>query len=110
MKIDATARIITAVEAVGHITAQNKLMGVNDRDLAIALERMSEDERHVIFANISRSKRQRVEEEIERQSHVNVTYAQYILSAEAIVATLLSKKPGYSTKSYLRPRRFREAL
>ncbi len=110
MKVDATQRIISAVEAVGHVTAQNKLMGVNDRDLAIAVERMSEDEQGIIFANISRSKRQRIEEEIERQSHVNVTHGQYILSAEAVVAALLSRKPGYSTKSYLRPRRYPEAL
>lgn len=100
-----TERIFAAIQTAGHIRAQNRLMAASDRDLAIVLDPMSEDERCVIYAKISRAKRRRVEEEVERQGHVNVTYAQYVRSADCVVAVLIGSGPAIATRSYLRPRR-----
>ena len=86
------------------ITLQNTLMKIPDREVAVALLKLDEKERSLVFSHLSRAKTERVQQEIRYQQTLDIPHDRY----EKIVHTFISYfQPGkklYRYTSYIRPK------
>ena len=102
MRPDERARLLALVRALGPAGAQNSLMRLSDRELAISMTYMEDTERDQLFAHLSANKATRVREKVTLQRQLRITVAQYRVVVNAVMVQLQS--PGATgTRSYLRP-------
>jgi hypothetical protein len=95
------------MQSVGRVEAQNRLMGMTDRELAMAMMYMEDRDRSRIFSSLSPSKAGRVREEIRLHGRLNIRYNQYLLAVDQVCSALAKSRPNSPFKSYIRPRRYR---
>lgn len=98
-------RLLELLEKLPAVQAQNRLMGCTDRDVALALIGMSDEDAERVLAPISPRKAQRVREEraLEERRHVD---PRHIVSAlTTVIAALRGERNRAARRSYLRPRR-----
>ena len=97
--------ILSLVSELPSVQVQNRLMSCTDRDIALALAGLTDDEIGAVLTHISQSKARRVMEEIRVGYHRHVDQKHLVLTTRLIVQSLQSERSLSGTKGYIRPRR-----
>lgn len=117
--IDYTQRLLRRFRVLSPVEAQNRLMAIPDRELALSMMYMEQADRELLFSKISREKCRRIEDELRLQGHLKIRSDQYRRAIELVTArlTLIAREPttpvnppGHEPRpaplrSYLRPLR-----
>ena len=107
MRPSLNQRFLKLIRELEPVEAQNRLLRVADRELAIAMLYMEERERQELFAFLSPAKAKRVKEEYGFAERRAVRYDQYRVVIEGVITQLSRSGAGAPMRSYLRPRRKR---
>jgi flagellar motor switch protein FliG len=103
-----TEKLVAYVNRLDRIELQNRLMGVTDRELAMALRGIPEPDRDSVLSHVSHAKRRRVREEIALHERLSIADEQFAGATDRVIARLEGPKRGRAgTRSYLRPLRQR---
>ncbi|HDQ13260.1 MAG TPA: hypothetical protein ENN41_00395 [Sediminispirochaeta sp.] len=84
--------------------AQNRLLRLSDRDLAISMLYLDEMQRNLVLSLLGNKKRERVEQEQRYVSRLRLTYSQYRVVIDR-VNRYLEHGGQTGLSSYIRPRR-----
>jgi hypothetical protein len=95
--------LMTLIRKLTPQEAQNRLLSLGDRDLALAMMYFSDPDKEYLLGFLSPKKTQRIREELALQKHRRITYSQYRTAVEHVIASLSSAKNKASLKSYFRP-------
>ena len=95
-------RLLKLIRSLPASDAQNRLMRISDRELAVSLLYLVSDERSYVLSFIGGAKRRRVEEEIEYTERLRIRYPQYRAMIESVIEQLGGSGRG-PLRSYLRP-------
>ena len=87
------------------VVVQNRLMSASDRDVALSMLYLNHSERAHLLKKISAAKQRRIEEELERNEHLQITYAQYESAIRSVIDALEQDSVQQKVRSYVRPRR-----
>ena len=107
MRLSPNERFLKLIHALDPIEAQNRLMRIADRELAISMLYMEEGERGEVFSRLSPAKVKRIKEEYGFAERRAVRYDQYRVAIEGVIAQLSGPGARPPMRSYLRPRRSR---
>jgi flagellar motor switch protein FliG len=103
-----TEKLVAFLRRLDRIELQNRLMGVTDRELAMALRGVSESERQTVLSHVSHAKRRRVQEEIALHERLAIADEQFAGATDRVIARLEGpKRSAAGARSYLRPIRQR---
>lgn len=97
--------ILSLVSNLPSVQVQNRLMSCTDRDIALALGGLSDEEIGQVLSHVSQSKARRIMEEIRLGNHRHADQNHVVLAARLIVQSLQSERSLSGTKGYVRPRR-----
>ena len=98
-------KFISLIRGMTYENAQNKLMACTDREIAVVMLHMEENERDFIFSFLAHSKSGRIKEEIRLLKKTKVTYEQYTLILSRLIKRLKGNGEGPQRRSYLKPRK-----
>ena len=96
---------VRLVRSFKRVDAQNRLMSMADREIALAVMCMEDDDRSYLLSLLSPAKSSRVCEEIELQERLAIGFKQYLKAVEHAIGKLQAPGRTSSIKSYLRPKR-----
>lgn len=102
MRESPDKRLIKIIQTLPQADAQNRLMRVSDRNLAICMLYMEEIERNLLLNRLGRTKRDRVRQEIGYVQHLRIRYPQYRSVIEQVIISLSAGK-NIGPSSYIRP-------
>ena len=102
MKESPDKRLIKIIQALSLADAQNRLMRVSDRNLAICMLYMEEVERNFLLNRLGRIKRDRVRQEIGYVQHLRIRYPLYRSVIEQVIISVAAGK-NMGPSSYIRP-------
>ena len=97
-------RLVQILRGISPVQVQNTLMRRNDREIALAMSRMVEDDREFALSHLPKAKAQRIREEITYQKRLKVTEEQYERIVESLINVLSGGNERGATQSYIRPR------
>lgn len=80
-------------------------MSAADRDLALAMLHMTDTDRELFFAGMSKAKESRVREELSRHEHTRIQKSHYESALNTLVRHMSSERPIQGARSYYRPTR-----
>lgn len=95
-------KILGLLRLLKPVDAQNRLMRVPDKELALALLYMVDWQQDYVVAFVGASKGRRVRQELQRNEHVRIAYEQY-LTATRVVIRHLEGGNATAPRSYFRP-------
>ena len=95
--------LMTLIRKLTPQEAQNRLLSLGDRDLALAMMYLSEPDRDFILGFLSPKKVHRIREELSLQKHRRITYTHYRTAVSHVIDSLSAGKNKTSLKSYFRP-------
>jgi len=95
-------RLIKILKALPPADAQNRLMRITDRNLAICMLYMENVERTILLGRIGKMKRDRVQQELGYVKHLRVRYPHYRSVIEQVIISLVGGK-DIGPRSYIRP-------
>ena len=98
-------RLVAALQGMPRVDRQNRLMGISDREIAVAMMYMEDRDRNHIFAVISPVKSRRIQEELRLHERLTIRYDDYVKAVQEVLGRLESGPQKSRFKSYLRPRR-----
>jgi flagellar motor switch protein FliG len=87
------------------IVLQNTLMKIPDREIAVALMALNEQERSLVFSHISQAKTRRVQQEIRYQFTLDIRPDRYEKIVGKFVSYFEPGKKQFKDKSFIRPMR-----
>jgi hypothetical protein len=87
------------------VQVQNRLMACTDRDFALALVGLEEEDAEHLLALVSPPKARRVREETRLQEKRHVEGEYVVVALKSIILSLESNRTIAGQRSYLRPRR-----
>ena len=96
---------VRLVRSFGRVDAQNRLMSMPDREIALSMICMEDGDRSYLLSLLSPAKSSRVCEEIELQERLSIGFKQYLKAVEHAIGKLRAQGRTSSIKSYLRPKR-----
>lgn len=98
-------RLLELLEKLPAVHVQNRLMASGDRDVALALAGMSDEDADRVLRFLSLPKASRVREEraLEERRHVEEKHIAASLSV--LIASLEGRRAVPGRRSYVRPRR-----
>jgi hypothetical protein len=96
--------LLTAAGRLSQVQLQNRLMRASDREIALAMMYMEDRDRNRIISHLGKRKGSRVQEELDYQSRLAVTYEQYRVAVSRILDLLRNEGNTESVRSYIRPR------
>jgi hypothetical protein len=105
MKNTPNQRLVGIVRRLPSVEAHNRLMGLTDREIAMCLAYMGDDDRCYFLNLLAPAKAGRIEEERRLQKRLNVRYDQYLKTIENVIRKVEKKGGAESFRSYIRPRR-----
>jgi len=97
-------RLLAVFGRISEAEAQNRLMRVADRELALSMMYMQESDMRRLLSLIAPAKAHRVREELALQKHLAVRYDQYRRAITNVIGQLESGGGAQALRSYLRPR------
>ena len=97
-------RLLHALNGLPHVEAQNRLMRLGDREIALSMMYMRDRDRVALLALLPAPKARRVAEEIALHRRLVIRYDQYVSAVSAVVAALEARARTVFA-SYLRPHR-----
>lgn len=95
-------RLIKILKGLPPAEAQNRLMRITDRNLAICMLYMEDMERNVLLGRLGKMKRDRVQQEHGYVKHLRLRYPQYRSVIEQVIISLVGGK-DIGPRSYIRP-------
>jgi len=95
-------RLLKLLRNLPAAEAQNRLMRISDRELAICMLYMDPPNRGRLLGLLGSAKRQRVSQETGYVSHLRLRYPQYRQVIEKVIGVLSGYERG-SIRSYIRP-------
>lgn len=98
-------RLLSLVRQSPRVQVQNRLMACTDRDVALSLTGMSEEEADAILSCVSSRKAERVREERRLADRRHLDEKHIVFSINVLIASLQSDRAVAGRRSYLRPRR-----
>lgn len=105
MKPTPNQRLVDIIRGLPSVEAQNRLMGLADREIAMCMAYMGDADRYYILDLLAPAKAVRIEEEIRLQKRLNVRYDQYLKTIENVIKKVERKGRAENFRSYIRPRR-----
>lgn len=97
-------RLLKIMKVLPHAEVHNRLMRITDRELAICMLYIEENQRPAILNLLGSVKRQRVIQEIGYVSHLRLRYPQYRMVIEKVIGVISGQDEG-NIRSYIRPYR-----
>lgn len=97
--------ILKLVKAMNPIEVHNRLMKASDRNIALALLYLENDERNRILSCLSAGKARRVRDELALNERRRIAGQHYRLAYEDVLQFLRQQNKKESLKSYVRPKR-----
>lgn len=95
-------RLLKLLRSLPASDVQNRLMRITDREIAVALLYLVDEERNYVLSFLGGAKKRRVEEEIEYTDRMRIRYPQYRIMIESVIEQL-GGTGGGPVRSYLRP-------
>lgn len=95
-------RLIKILHSLSPAEAQNRLMRITDRNLAICTLYMEDFERTILLERLGKAKRDRVQQELGYVRHLRLRYPQYRSVIEQVIISLAGGR-DISPRSYIRP-------
>ena len=105
MKANPNQRLVDMVRRLPSVEAQNRLMGLTDREIALCMAYMGDGDQNYILNLLAPAKVWRIEEERRLQKRLNVRYDQYLKTIENVIRKVERKGGAKSFRSYIRPRK-----
>lgn len=105
MRNNPARRLLSLAASLPREVAQNRLMRIADRELAVAMMFMDDRERERLLLLLAPAKARRVREELVIQKHITVSYDQYLVMVDHAIGVIENEGRSESLRSYLRPRR-----
>jgi len=81
---------------------QNRLMRLADRDIALSVLHLEEEEQSFVISFLGKTKRERVQQELSYIRRMRIQYDQYRSAMQRVLDTF-RKGGGSSRRSYIRP-------
>ena len=97
-------RLVAALRALGPVEAQNRLMRLSDREIALSMMYMGDRDRGALLALLPAPKAERINSEMRLHRRLVIRYDQYVTAVESVLSSLEQQRRG-TFRSYLRPRR-----
>jgi DNA-binding transcriptional ArsR family regulator len=95
---------VGALRSLPPVAAQNCLMRLGDREIALSMMYMRDRDRAELLALLPDPKARRILAEIALHRRLVIRYDQYVAAVEHVLAGLEERSRG-AFRSYLRPRR-----
>jgi hypothetical protein len=95
-------KIVELLKAIPAVDAQNRLLRLGDKELAMSLLYMAEHEQRMVISLLGEAKGKRVSEELDRQLRSRVAAPYYEAAVRTVVRTLEGAAVD-APKSYYRP-------
>lgn len=86
------------------INAQNILMKISDREIALSMLYMDQKEENIIFSLLSEQKNKRIKEELSYQKKLKINYKLYCDISENLLKKFKKNKNNKNQRTYIRPR------
>ena len=102
MKEAPDKRLLKIIRGLSPAEAQNRLMRVTDRNLAICLLYMEEIERNLLLGRLGKMKQDRVQQELGYVEHLRLRYPHYRSVIEQVIISIAGGK-DIGPRSYIRP-------
>ena len=98
-------QLLEAIAELPAVQVQNRLMACTDRDVALAMVGLTDEEADSIVSRVSPRKAARVRDEhrLEERRHVDEKHIIYALNV--LINSLRGDRPMAGRRSYVRPRR-----
>lgn len=100
-------RLLKAFSRHSDVQIQNGLMRSTDREIALAFQRMDQEDVESALIKLPNQKAQRIREEIAYQKRLRITEDQYERMVDRIVAAVSGTRAKTQTRSYIRPHKKR---
>jgi hypothetical protein len=97
-------RLVRALHALPPVEAQNRLLRLGDREIALSMMYMRDRDRGALLGLLPAPKTRRIAEEIALHRRLAIRYDQYVAAVDAVLAALEARARTVFS-SYLRPRR-----
>ncbi len=97
--------ILKLVKTMNPVEVHNRLMKASDRNIALALLYLGNDERNRILSYLSAEKVRRVRDEIALNAKRRISGKHYRLAYDDVLQFLKQQTKQENLKSYIRPRR-----
>ena len=104
MQESSDTQLIKILKSLSPAEAQNRLMRVTDRNLAICMLYMDVSDRNVVLDRLGKMKRQRIKQEFVYVQHLRLRYPQYKSVIEKVILSIVGGK-NVAPQSYIRPLR-----
>ena len=95
-------KIVELLKAIPAVDAQNRLLRLGDKEIAMSLLYMAENEQKTVISLLGESKGRRVWDELERQIRSHVAAPYYEAAVRTVIRTLEGATVD-APKSYYRP-------
>ncbi len=80
-------------------------MRLNDREIALTMRFMSDDDKEYVYALIPKGKASRIRDELVLHTRLRITMEQYQRVVDSLLQQLSGTRSRENTRSYIRPRR-----
>ncbi len=97
-------RLVRALRGLPRVDAQNRLMRLGDREIALSMMYMADTDRAALLGLLPQPKIHRISQELALHRRLAIRYDQYTAAVEAVLASL-EERGRRVFRSYLRPRR-----
>lgn len=104
MTLSPNDRLLSLVRKMPEAEAQNRLMRIADREIAVSMMYMREHDIAALLSFVAPAKARRVREELALQRHLAVRYEQYRRTIANVIGQLERAGAATPLRSYLRPR------
>ncbi len=105
MKTTPNGILVDLVRSMSGVEAQNRLMGMTDREIAVSMMYMEDTDRDYLLNLLAPAKARRVEEERRMHRRLNIRYDQYLKTVENVIRKMQGRGGADRFRSYIRPRR-----
>lgn len=99
--------LVILLKSSTKIELQNVLLSTSDREIALSVMYMKDQDRNFLLASVSEKKAKRIIDELKLINRVNIKYDLYCISIKRVINSLKNIKNKDSLKSYLRPKNTR---
>ncbi|MBN2536522.1 MAG: hypothetical protein JXB88_26805 [Spirochaetales bacterium] len=98
-------KFISLLQEMPHVNAQNHLMGFKDREIAVVMLHMSDDDKDFVFSFLAGSKIDRIRQEIRLLKKTKVSDSIREMIFSRLIKCLEGEKKKPERRSYFKPGR-----
>lgn len=105
MKSSPDRRLMALLRGLSAVEAQNRLMAMTDREIALCMLYMSAGDRSFIGSLLAPAKARRIEEERRLHRRLAIRGDQYRKTVENVIVKVGGEGRAEGFRSYIRPRK-----